>query len=127
MLINRENTHIVEEAKNRLAGNDYGFSMITYSNGETVAILVEEESEAYDSGIRAGTRIISWNGLPIEDAKKEIECIYLGSNVHALLENEDKLKAAFLAGKGDDIVTVEFVDSSGNVQVAEIKKMGGYA
>lgn len=126
-LVNRENTQIVEEAKNRLAGNDYGFSMITYSNGETVAILVEEESEAYDSGIRAGTRIISWNGLPIEDAKKEIECIYLGSNVHALLENEDKLKAAFLAGKGDDIVTVEFVDSSGNVQVAEIKKMGGYA
>ncbi len=125
--LNDEDSRVIEEAKDRLAGNDYGFSMITYTSGETVAILVDEESEAYAAGIKSGTRIVSWDGIPIDEAKENVECIYYGNEVHSLQENEDKLKAAFLAGKGSDKIEIGFVDETGTVQTIKLQKIGSYA
>ena len=117
---------VTNDVKERLAGNDYGFSMITYSSGETVAVLVDKESEAYVSGIQDGTRIVSWDGVSIDEAKEGVECVYYGSEMHSLRENEDKLKAAFLAGKGGNEIKIEYIDESGGVQEIRLQKQGSY-
>lgn len=123
---NIDSETVVNDVKDRLAGNDYGISMITYTSGETVAVLVDRESEAYASGIHDGTRIVSWDGIPIDEAKEGVECIYYGSEVHSIQENEDKLKAAFLAGKGGNEIEVEYVDENGNIQAIRLQKIGSY-
>jgi len=92
-----------------------------------VAVLVDEESEAYAAGIKNGTRIVSWDEIPIDEAKENVKCIYYGTEVHSLQENEDKLKAAFLAGKGGDEIEIEFIDETGSIQTIKLQKMGNYA
>lgn len=111
--VNEYGEECVDEAKERLAGNDYGFSMFRLDNGKTVAILVDENSRAYASGIREGTQITKWNGVPIDDAIDETECIYPQLSF-PVEENENYLKPMFLAGKGEDGAEVTFVNESTN-------------
>ncbi len=58
-----------------MAGNDYGFSMFRANTGEVVAILVDEESEAYKSGIHNGTVITKWDDVSIDEACAGVKCI----------------------------------------------------
>lgn len=123
---NIEDEQCKEEVRNRLAGNDYGFSMLTLDNGETVAILTKEDCEAYKAGIRNGTVITEWNGVPIEDAKKEIECIYPDVSTFPVAENEEYMQTIFLAGTGEEENRITFIDDSGKEQTAVIKRIGSY-
>lgn len=82
-----------------LAGNDYGFSMITLDDGNTVAINVSEKSFAYRMGIHNGTIMTSWNGLSIKDALERTDFIYPGSQF-PVKTTEDFLKPIMLATKG---------------------------
>ena len=45
------------EMMDKALGNDYGLAPMTLSDGRTVAVNVDKESEAYKSGIRNGTVI----------------------------------------------------------------------
>ena len=59
----RGDMEVRNQAIERLAGNDYGFSMFRASSGEVVAILVDESSECYQRGIRNGTVITKWDNV----------------------------------------------------------------
>lgn len=113
------------QARECFAGNDYGFSMITLTSGETVAVFVDEDSEAYKAGIRTNTVITKWDGIDIDEAKKSVNCIY--PIVHMpIKENEDKLKAAFLAGKGGDTVQVTFINEKNETETVTLSAIGTY-
>lgn len=114
------------EAKKLLAGNDYGLSMYTLDNGDTIAILVEAESEAEKNGIHNGTIITKWNGKSIKEAKSSIECIY-PELAFPVKENEEYIKTFFLAGKGDDKVKITFLNEEGNEQTVSVSKIGDYS
>lgn len=109
-----------------LAGNDYGFSMITLDSGETIAILTEENCEANHAGIHDGTIITKWNGEPINTAKENVECIYPEILAFPVAENEEYLKAIFLAGKGTEENQVTFIDGNGKEQTVTLKSIGDY-
>ncbi len=123
--VNKAGADCYDEAKQRLAGCDYGLSMFTLENDETVAILVDENSSAYAAGIHNGTVITKWNGVPIEEAKKDIECIYPELSF-PVKENEDFLKSMFLAGTGEDSVTVSFIGDNKKEQTITLESMGFY-
>ena len=115
----------VTEAKRNLAGNDYGMSMCTLDNGNTIAVLVEQSGEAYKAGIRNGTVITGWDGRDIKEATAEVECIY-PDLAFAVKENEDFFRPLFLAGKGGETVSVEFMDEDGNRNEAVLNAKGSY-
>lgn len=121
-----ENEQCEEEIRNRLAGNDYGFSMITLDNGDTVAILADEESEAYKAGIQDGTIITQWNGIPVEEAKKEVECIYPTILSFPVAQNEEYMKTIFLAGTGEEENRITFINHNGDEQTVELRSIGSY-
>lgn len=123
---NIEDEQCEEEIRNRLAGNDYGFSMITLDHGDTVAVLTEEESAAYQAGIHDGTVITKWNGVSIAEARKEIECIYPDIAAFPVAENEEYMQTIFLAGTGEEENEITFRDDSGEEQTAVIPSMGSY-
>lgn len=124
--------HVITEseyeagAKEILAGNDYGMSMITLDNGDTAAILVEYGGEAYKKGIRNGYVIKKWNGEDTGKALETVECIYPGL-AFPVRENEDYFRAMFLAGKGGDRVETVYEDEEGETHCVVLEKNGSYA
>ena len=82
-----------------LAGNDYGLSMAKLSDGSVVAVQVEEGSAANVSGIKNGTKIISWNGQEINEAINETDYVYYRQTI-PVKSTEDMLRPFMLATKG---------------------------
>jgi carboxyl-terminal processing protease len=114
---------IVEQAGERVFGNDYGLSLVTLENGETVAVNVEPDSQAAKAGIHNGTVITAWNGISVEQVKPE--------NSMKIMSFPDKENEAFyssllVAGVGEDSVTISYLDENGNQQTVTVAKIGDY-
>ena len=108
-----------------LTGNDYGMSMFRLTSGETIAVLVDEDSDAYQAGIRSGTVILQWDGVPVDEAAEAVL-----DNPYAdrrpVRENSEFFSTVMLAGQGGDTVTVTFADENGAEQTAELHANGSY-
>ena len=115
---------VYTEAQDRLAGNDYGFAMFKDEEGRFLAVMVDEDSEAYGYGITDGTVISKWDGIAVSEAAAGIKCIYNRS--FAYLESEELFKPVFLAGRGGDTVSVTFLDDNGAEHTVSLDKMGSY-
>lgn len=110
----------------RLAGNDYGFSLATLDDGSTIAVLTDPGSAAYELGIHDGSIITRWDGSSIADAVQDVSCIYPEILTFPVAENESYIKPLFLAGKGGKEIEITFLDENGNEKTASLKSMGSY-
>ncbi|MBQ6094753.1 MAG: hypothetical protein IJL09_05080 [Lachnospiraceae bacterium] len=109
----------------RLAGNDYGFSMFRAKTGEVVAILVDEESEAYQNGIHDGTVITKWDGVPVDEACAAVKCI---DREHPFQTTENIYigQPIFLAGQGGDELKVTFIGEDQKEKAVTLSPRGEY-
>ena len=112
------------EALERLAGNDYGFSMFSDEDGVFVAVYVDPESEAAGAGIADGTVITKWDGVSVAEAAADVKCVY--SESFAYIELEDVFRPVFLAGKGSDTIEVSFLDENSEEQTVCLEARGSY-
>ncbi|MCR5213829.1 MAG: hypothetical protein K6E10_05400 [Eubacterium sp.] len=124
--------------EDRMAGNDYGFSMVKLSDGSVIAVLVESDLQKEDIcltdsechldkyGIHDGTEIVAWDGEDINEFIDRTECVCSGFEF-PVKENEDIYRPIFAAGRGGETVKVTFVDDKGDVQTADIPKIGNYS
>lgn len=118
-----------DAVRNRMAGNDYGFSMIRIESGEVIAFLADETSEAYLNGIHEGTVITGWNGTDINEAVAGVRCVSSGAPMRAypIESNEDIMRPLFLAGQGGDTVNVRFIDDeTGMEKEITVNSIGSY-
>lgn len=115
-----------EAVCNRLAGNDYGFSMIPLADNSTIAVLTDTDSKAYALGIRDGSVITKWNGVPLKEAARDLECIYPKILAFPVAANEDYIKPIFLAGKGEEEHKITFLDEDGKEKTVTLHPMGSY-
>lgn len=115
---------IMEETADRMFGSDYGLSLMTLENGDTVAVNVEEGSVLREAGIVNGTVVTAWNQVPIEDLVKN-------TNVRISTfpdeKNEHFYRALTAAGTGGESVTITFLDKDGKICNVEAPKLGSYA
>ncbi|MGN1341431.1 MAG: S41 family peptidase [Oscillospiraceae bacterium] len=111
-----------DSAKEVLAGNDYGLSMMTLSDGRTVAVNVDETLSA--QGIHNGTVILSWDGEKPEALAERSR--YFNVAQFADNDNRDFYRAVFAAGVGGDSVSVCFIDDSGAEKTVVLPKLGNY-
>ncbi|MCR5098812.1 MAG: hypothetical protein K6B14_07690 [Lachnospiraceae bacterium] len=119
-----------------LAGNDYGLSMIRLDDGSVIAVCVEPDTGRICDepgifglnklGIHDGTRILSWDGMEIDEAIENTEYIYPGIEF-PVKSNEDMLRPLLLAGRGGDSIKVTFLDDDGAQKEAELKKHDSYS
>ncbi len=119
-----KDTAAEKEALDRLAGNDYGFSMFRDEAGEFLAVLVEEDGEAAAAGILEGTVITKWDGTAVSEAVKNVKCI--DRNAFSYLENEQFFQPVFLAGQGGDTIQVTFLDKDMREQTVTLHANGSY-
>ena len=122
--LDADGSTICSQAYKELAGNDYGFSLFTIDTGETIAIMVEDGSEANALGINNGTVITKWNGIEIDKAISEADCILASSC--PVKANEDMVKPIYFAGTGGETIEVSFIDESGSEKSATINSIGYY-
>lgn len=112
-----------EEAWTRICGNDYGLSLMTLSDGRTVAVNVDENSEAAAAGIHNGTVITAWDGQTIECVEEQL--------THTLMafpdqENEAFYSALLAAGVGGDTVKISYLNDEGTACEVTVSKIGAY-
>ena len=120
-----QNSNILSQAEAELVGNDYGLSMYQLSSGDTIAIMVEEDSQAEKAGIRNGTVIKEWNGVAVDEAMQDVRCLDYWYQFE-VLENEALMKPIFLAGQGGETVTVTFISDDGSTKNVQLDSMGSY-
>lgn len=118
-----DNERMLDEAESALAGNDYGLSMMTLSDGRTAAVNVDEALS--EQGIHNGTIILSWNGEKPEALAESSR--YFTASQFADNGNRDFYRAVCAAGVGGDSVTVRFLDDSGAERTAVLQKLGNYS
>ena len=86
---------------------DYGFGSVLLSDGNIVAILVDENSEAYNNGLRDGMIITKKDNIDIHKVLDEI-ITHIGA--YPVLEDERLLNSFYLFGQGNDEINVSFLN-----------------
>ena len=86
---------------------DYGFASVLLSNGNVVAILVDEDSEAYNKGLRDGMIITKKDNI---DILKVLDEIIAPIESYPVLEDERLINSFYLFGSGNDIINVSFLN-----------------
>lgn len=113
---------LLPEMYDRYLGNDYGFSPMTLSDGRTVAVNVGKDSEAYNAGIRNGTVITGWDGVPPDKISDEnMKYITFTDK-----ETREFYRTLFCGGTGGESITVGFYDENNNEQTVVLNKRGPY-
>lgn len=64
------------EIDQKYVGGGFGFTPVLLEGGAVVANWVDEASEAYRAGLRAGDELLTWNGIPIADAVARTPTIF---------------------------------------------------
>lgn len=120
-----QNSGILSQAEEELVGNDYGLSMYKLENGDTIAIMVEENSQAEKAGIHNGSVIKKWNGVDVDEAMQNVRCLDYWYQFE-VLENEELMKPIFLAGQGGETANVTFITDDGSTRTVQLDSMGNY-
>lgn len=120
-----ESIAIYDKAVDELLGNDYGLSLVTLTDGRTVAVNVEPDSALTEAGIADGTVITAWDGMTIDEAA-EFSPAYDILIPMAVYENTLFYKALYAAGVGGDTVTVSYIAEDGTEKQATLEKLGSY-
>lgn len=110
----------------RVMGNDYGLATVRLASGKYVAVLVEENSPAYEAGIRNGTVITKWDGNVPEEwqevcAQRMGQCMTYENR-----ENQRFYESCFLGGIGGEQVTVAFINEKGKEETVILDACGTY-
>lgn len=111
------NTDYSYELENLMKFGDYGISLITLDNGDTIAVNTIEDIEIKDGDI-----ITKWNGVPVDEA---IDSVFLPITLGTTLENERIQKTFFLAGVGDDTAEVTYIGSDGTEATVILNRIDG--
>lgn len=120
-----QNSGILSQAEEELVGNDYGLSMYKLRNGDTIAIMVEEDSQAEKAGIHNGTVIKKWNDVDVDEAMQNVRCLDYWYQFE-VLENEELMRPIFLAGQGEETVKITFITDNGSTRTVQLDSMGSY-
>lgn len=97
--------------------SDYGLSLLTLDNGDTIAVNVDEGLE-----IKAGDVITKWNGVPVDEAAEDVDLVL---NMGTTPEHNKLQKTFFLSATGGDTVDVTYINSDGKETVTTLNKIEG--
>lgn len=116
-------TNLEETAKrytfiNDYCNRDYGFASILLSNGEVVAILVDEESEAYKLGLRDGMVITKKDNQDIKLLLDEVIIPYSAS--YPVYEDARLINSFYLFATGEENIKLTFINDTEEEQTIEV-------
>ncbi len=117
----KEDETIRDKYYEKEAGYDYGFSLVTMENGDTVFANVDEKSNAYGQGVRDGMVVTALDGVAIKQKRKESDIWF---SIFPDKENEEFYKGLALTSCGKESISVKYIDASLNEKEITIKQQG---
>ena len=84
----------IADIDKKYIGGGFGFSVTRLSDGMLIANWIDENSEAYAKGMRAGAEIIEWNDRPVEDSLNKVKAVF-GPN-QATTEDTENQRTRYL-------------------------------
>lgn len=121
---NLEDEKLLEEAKKKALGNDYGLALVLLSDGRIAAANVEKGSEAEKAGLYNGAIVTSWDGKDPKEMAKTYQYPFFNMPD---AENEEFYNMLTVAGMGGEQVQVGFLDKYGQEDVAVLHRVGYFA
>lgn len=109
---------------NDYINRDYGFGSILLSDGNYVAILVEEGSQAYQLGLRDGMIITKKDNIPLDNIVEKV--IIPFNNSSANKEYRTICQSALLFATGNEDISLSFINDSDIEQTIMVKSIGNY-
>ena len=110
-----------EKHYKKRAGYDYGFSLVTMENGDTVFANVDENSDAYKNGVRDGMVVTALDGVPINRKKEESDIWF---SVFPDKENEKFYQGLAATCLEEESISVEYIDDLKNEKQMTIMQQG---
>ena len=102
---------------NDYENKNYGFSSVLLSDDRIAAISVDENSEAYNMGLRDGVIITKKDN---KDIKQVLNEIITPIQAYPVLEDERLLNSFYLFATGNDEISVSFLDEKNKEQTINI-------
>lgn len=96
--------------------NDYGLAMVQLDSGEVIAVCTEPEVNKL--GIKDGTVITKWDGVPVLRAVQNIP-----DEGQPVKSNSDRLALIDLSATGGETVSVSFLDKSGGERTVTLRAL----
>ncbi len=121
MFAKKNDAKLEEKYANEMCGYDYGFELVTLSDGRTVFAEVDEESKAYEAGVRNGLTIVSFDNVPV-DRLKEDSYIYFYEFPDK--DNEAFLASLFVTAKGKEESLLTFYDENNELKTITVYGQG---
>lgn len=110
-----------EQYTQKKVGYDYGFSLVTMENGNTVFANVNEKGDVYQKGIRDGMVVTAFDGVSIQQKKEESDMWF---SAFSDKENEAFYQSMAVTCSGGETVTVTYEDAAGNEQDVVVTQQG---
>lgn len=110
-----------KEYAEKCAGYDYGFCLVSFSDGSVHFVNVDENSSAYEQGIRDGKQILA---IDNKDITEFVEDSYVYFYEFPDKENETFFKPLFATANCGEEITVTFIDENNKEQSAIILGQG---
>jgi hypothetical protein len=102
-------------------GASYGLQIARLDDGRVIATKVLPDSDAALAGIKPGTEIIDWNGVPIEDALAAVD-VRWGERPPATAAALRSLQERLLTrGPEDSTITLTFLNPVESLTPAELQ------
>lgn len=110
-----------EQYTQKKVGYDYGFSLVTMENGDTVFVNVNEKSDVYQKGIRDGMVVTAFDGVDIQQKKEESDVWF---STFPDKENESFYQSMAVTCSGGETITITYEDAVGNEQDVLVTQQG---
>lgn len=105
------------EIDEKYVGGGFGFTPALLEGGTVIAAWVDESSEAYRAGLRAGDELLTWNGLPAAEAAARTPAFFAPNA--ATHEDAELKRVAYLSrGAVGQRAELTFRDDAGQVSSA---------
>lgn len=106
----------ITDTESNVKFHDFGMLMMKTDNGDTTAFSVDENVKQY--GIHDGTRILTWNGVSVDEAVEyiqEFDC--------PLPANEEMLSLLYMSSMGADFIQLTYIDDNGEEMFSRIPEL----
>ena len=113
-----------QEYKREFAGSDYGFSIVTQSDGTNVFVDVDEKLPVYEMGIRNGMKILSIDEEPIDVLMKNTPIWFVQ---FPDAENADFYRGLAVMSKLSGDISVCYVDEKNQEHTVILQEQESYA
>ena len=108
---------------NDYSNKNYGFGSILLSDGQVIAVMVDQNSEAYQKGLRDGMTITKKDNTNVSELIKNV---IKPIDSYPVLEDELLFNSLYLFATGDEYIDITFINDNNEYVTIQVHEIDEY-